>query len=255
MSYQEMSESEAKRIKQAVESGEYFRQARKWYDVIYHRPLGERSFFILVTFFAFITIVLSASVYLSMQPLRRTVPYIIQSFNLAEDIPYVRSLKYAPEENLNVSVARYLVYDYLNRREYYKYDVAKLEQTFSRLRVTTADHEFANYQELVSPQNPASPFNKYGRNIVREVYPGNMTLEMEGEPKTAKVRYTTNLIDGTKQQQEYWEATIRFYFPQLIVDQQTNKVLQWSPEQNSFIEAQEIVFIVESYVTQQLGQY
>ena len=248
-------EVDTERVKNSVETGEYFAAARNWYDVIYHRPLGERSFFILLTFFAFVTILFSVLVYLSMFPLNRITPYIIRSDDLAEDIPFIRNIKAVPEEDLNVSVARFLVQNYVGLREEYRYDVNKLEQDYNRLRVTTADKEFSAYQELVSPQNPASPYNKYGRNMVREVAISGVQLSLNTTPKTAKVYFTTTLVDGINQQQESWEATISYQFPTLVVDQNTNKVLQWSQENNSFTQAEQVIFVVESYETQQLGMY
>lgn len=243
------------KVKEDVQSGEYFSKARNWYDELYHRPLGERSYFILITCFSALTIWLSSQVYFSMFPLNPVIPYIILSENIVDEYPTIRPLRVVPAEDLNVAMARFLVSNYVEVRENYHYDVTQLEWNFNRIRSTSEDQEFNKYQRSVNPQNPASPFNKYGRDMSRNIYISNVALNLESEPRTAQVTFTSHVVNGNEVQTNYWSANITFRFPALTVDQETNKVLQWDEPSQSFRENREIVFKVVDYATQELTQY
>ncbi len=244
-----------KKIKQKLQSGEYFRDARIWYNELYHRPIGERSFFIVITLLSAITIWLSVHVYLSMFPLKPVIPYIILSENIVDEYPVISPLRQAPSEDLNISIARFLIANYVQMRENYQYDVQKMEWSFNRVRSTSTEQEFAKYQHVVNPQNPASPFNKYGRDARREIAISNITLDLESKPSSAQVHFTSKVIRNKQVQINNWVANITFSFPKLKVDQETNIVLQWDEASQSFKPVREIVFKVEKYEIRELTQY
>lgn len=242
-------------IKRMLESGEYFVQARVWYTERYLRPLGERSYFVIMTLLCALTIFLSLVVYSSLFPLTRNVPYtILGNFEtMYEDTPFIRALRAVPAEDINLSIGRFLLSNYVKMREKYRYDVLDIERRFARLRATTGDTEFDKYQLESSPENPSSPTNRYGRNAVRDVAIQRVDLILSPSHRyQTKVYYSTMLSAGTKNQINQWVATISFRFPKVTVDQKTNKVLQWNETTKTFERMQNVDFEVMEYETHEI---
>jgi type IV secretory pathway component VirB8 len=242
-------------VRQMLESGDYFATARNWYDELYHRPLAERSFFVVITLMAAVTIVVALVVYASLFPLTRAVPYtILTEEEYSDDMPYIAALREEPSEDLNVAVSRFLLRNYVVTREKYLYDVVDLERRFNRIRATSAEVEFGKYQAETNPENPSSPYNKYGRDIRREVQLGKVQIDLNAVPAQARVYFTSYLNKaGGQQQANQWLATIAFRFPPLTVDQQTNKVLQWDENNKKFVPMEYVAFEVMDYSTQEIG--
>ncbi len=253
MQHTEIYPVDTAKVKQLIETGEYYSLARSWYDELYHRMLGERSFFIIVTLFAAVTSFFALVVYSSMFPLNPAIPYVIKTEKITDDVPYITPLREKPAEDLSLAVARFLVKNYVITRERYQYDVTDLERRFARIKSTTGDAEFAQYMEEVNPENPASPYNKYGRDRQRSVGIQKVTMQMEQEPKLAKVYFYTTLAKGPEEQTNQWLATISFRFPPLTVDQETNKVMQWDEEKKAFSPMQNVAFEVVEYAVQEVG--
>lgn len=247
-----INEEDAARVKEDLEQGNYFNKARQWYDELYHRPLYERTYFIVVTFFSAMTIWLSSQVYLSMFPLNPVVPYFITSPNIVDEYPVISPLRKQPAEDINIAIARFLVTNYVEVRENFHHDMTRLEWNFNRIRSTTGEEEFSQYQREVNPQNPASPFNKYGREAKRDVSIYDVRLFLESEPRQAKVRFTSDVTRGREVETQNWEANITFRFPPLTVNQETNNVMQMNPTKGDYEEMREIFFQVEKYSVQEL---
>lgn len=241
-------------IRETVESGEYFATARKWYDDLYHRPLAERSYFVVITLMAGLTIFISLMVYASLFPLTRAVPYTILSQDEeSDDVPYITPLRQAIGEDLNVSIARFLLGNYVTAREKYKYDVVEVERQFNRIRATSGENVLNQFLAELDASNPSSPVNKYGRDTERMVRIDKVVMNMEATPPQAQVYFATNLAKGASQQVNQWLATIAFRLPLLKVDQQVNMVLQWNEQTKEFELAENIAFEVVDYKTQEIG--
>ena len=241
-------------IRKSVADGSYFNNTKKWFDDIYHRPIGERSFFILIMFLSATTIFFSTLSYVSMLPLSRTAPYTIYSEDISEELPIISRLRKERSEDINISLARFLISNYVKEREYYKYNVIKLEWQFNRIRSTSSADEFARYQKFVNPENPSSPFTKYGRKGLRDVNVYKINLDLDSSPKLATVYFTTTLLNGKHKQRNNWVSNITFRFPKLIVDQETNEVLQFNTETKQSKIAKEIDFRVNNYSAQEIIQ-
>lgn len=239
-------------IRQSVADGSYFNNTKQWFDEVYHRPIGERSFYIMIMFLSAVTIFFSTITYFSMQPLKRTIPYTIYSKDIAEELPNIKPLRKVPAEDLNLAIARFLITNYVTERENYRYDVVKLEWQFNRVRSTSGEAEFKRYQQTINPENPSSPFTKYGRNGTREVAIYKLSMDLAANPQKATVYYTTTVRHNKKIQTNNWVANITFRFPKLTVDQDTNEVMQWDLKKNTFEVAEQIDFRVGQYMVQEL---
>jgi type IV secretion system protein VirB8 len=247
------SSVDTSRVRQLVESGEYFSQARIWYHELYHRPLGERSFFVVMTLFSAITIFLSTVVYTSMFPLAPTVPYIISTERSVEDMPFITPLRLVPGEDLNNVLVRFLLQNYIAARERYKYDVVDIERRSVRVQSATAAAELQKYLEENNPQNPSSPYNRYGRGAERQITIQSVSSNLEVEPRQARVYFSATVIQGQEVKTSQWLATIAFHFPLVTVDPKTSNVLQWNEKMQTFEPMQNIVFEVTAYATQEVS--
>jgi type IV secretory pathway component VirB8 len=243
---------DTEQVHQAVKDGNYFQQSRHWYDELFHRPIAERTFFVVLMALSVITILFSTIAYLSLQPLSRTIPYAIYSQDAGEEIPKIQRLRSKPAEDINLALGRFLLSDYVQQRENYVYDVNKLEWQFNRIRQTSGPAEFARYQTQVNTQNPSSPVMKYGRDGTRDVSFYRYEINLEAQPKTAQLYFTTTVKMNKKVEQKNWVANITFRFPKLTVDQNTVDVLQWNPSQNAYELATQIQFKVERYFVQEI---
>jgi len=242
------------KVTELMEKGVYFHHARMWYHDLYHRPLAERSFFILISAFAALTIFFSLLVYVSMQPLSRTIPYTIYTDDIGSTIPKIMPLKQSRTEVLSLSLARYLVSDYVKMREAYQYDVTKLEWQFNRVREVSDYGEFRRYRAQVSSENPASPLSQYGRDAMRDVNIYSESFNLEGEQKTATVYFVTQVKRGQQVQQNNWLANITFRMPEYVVDSETNDVVFWNQIEKEYQLTEQIDFKVLSYEVQEITQ-
>ena len=241
-------------IRDSVANDGYFNHTKQWFDELYHRPIGERSFFMLLTFLSVLTIFFSIITYFSMFPLSRTIPYTIYSNDVYEELPIITPLKKTPGEDLNLSIARFLVSNYIKERESYAYDVVKLEWQFNRILHLSGESEAQRYRRQVNPENPGSPFNKFGRDGTRDVTIYDMRLDPFSYPGRATVYFTTLENDGKTRQQNNWVANMTFRFPKLTVNQETNEVLQWNPDTSELEFARQIRFHMDEYNVQEITQ-
>jgi type IV secretory pathway component VirB8 len=255
MSQKNTKEKDLPDAKVLHRADEYYEEARAWYDDLYHRPLYERSYFIVITFFSAITIWLSSQVYLSMYPLKPVVPYLIESRDIVDEYPVIKPLRKWPGEDINLSLARFLVSNYVEVRENFQHDMTQLEWSFNRIRSSTAAEEFQRYRQQVNPQSSTSPFNKYGINARRKVYINKVQVNLEGEVKTARVTFRSDVVRDQQKESRNWEANIRFRFPPLMVNQQTNEVMQWNAELAQYQEMKQVAFLVEGYTVQELTAF
>lgn len=253
MQHSEIFPTDTAKVRRDLETGEYFANARAWYDTIYHNMLGERSFFIIATLLCAVTIFLSLVVYSSLFPMHRAVPYVMRTDKISDEIITISPMRQNPEEELSFAIARFLVSNYILTREKYQYDVVDLELRFARIKATTSEEELTQYLAEVSPENPSSPHSKYGSDWTRTVGMQSVTLDLESQPAQARVYFYTELKNGPEKQTHQWLATIAFRFPPLTVDQATNKVLQWEEATQTFAPIWNVAFEVVDYATQEVG--
>lgn len=247
-------EINTQQIKQDIASGAYYQNARRWYDDIYHKPIAERSYYIVIMVLSALTIFFSSLVYTSMSPLKRVVPYTIYTQDMSNEFSVLTSLKEEPGEDINLSIVRFLIKNYISVREDYSYDVTKLEWQYNRVQAVSDAEEFARYRVFVNPENLSSPLNRYGRTHLREANIYNLSIDLDDDVKMATAYFTTYLRSEEGLEQNNWVAKITFSFPELTVDPESNEVLQWNAETEIFEPTSVIKFVVNKYVIQEVTQ-
>ncbi len=238
---------DTEKIRQSVASDEYFSKSKQWFDEVYHRPIAERTFFVMLMLLSVLTIFFSTITYFSMQPLSRTIPYTIYSDDIASEIPLIKKLRKTPGEDINLAIGRFLVSNYVKERESYRYDVVRLEWQMNRVQQVSGKAERNRYSQWMNAKNPASPFNKYGQNGIREVSIYDIKLDAFSYPGRATVYFTTDVTNNKTKQRNNWVANMTFRFPQLTVNQESNEVYQRNPDKKKFELAKQINFKVDEY--------
>jgi type IV secretory pathway component VirB8 len=241
----------AGRIYEQVQSGEYYQKARQWYDDKYHNPMIERSFFIIVTVLCALTILISVMVWRSMFPLAPVIPYMVTSSDINKELPIIQRLRTHSDQTIDEAIAEFLLKNYVLSWESYQYDLQKIESRFARIRATSEDTIFAEYQALMNPENRSSPLNYLAREGSRKVYIDGVQipqLAKDGSISNGTVYFSTITNQGGKETQQAWKADITFRFPPLRVDQETNEVWQLDLSDQAFKKAdKELYFRVSDY--------
>ena len=216
---------------------EYFALSRNWYDELYHRPMIERGYFILLSLFAFLTIFFAFLVYESMFPLAPTVPYLVTTDNINEDLPVIRHLRTTEDQTLQESLVKFLVEDYVTQRETYNYTQDSIERRFNRVHSTSEPAIFSAYQQLMNPENRSSPLSYLGRDGTRRprINSTQFNVQPDRAEGTATVHFTTLTTRDGKDNNQSWQADIAFRLPPLKVDQKTNEVLQLDENSGQYV--------------------
>jgi len=201
----------------------YFEEARSWYSKLYHAPMAERSYMIVITVIAIYMIWLSLTTAASLiADFSRPVPFVVRSFNISEEVPLIRPIA-APGENINDALVRYFLSHYVQMRESFSFSNVELRE--NSVQSMSAPNVFQDYSALMAADNPRSP--KYifsrSRNANRTVDILSVHSQRKQEPYTATVLYRVNTNDGKGNIQPVeWSADIKFNYKNLVVHKDGN---------------------------------
>lgn len=208
-------------ITAGVHSGEYFREARSWYSAIYHTPLAERCYFIVVMLLALATTVIASLSVVNLLPLNPSVPFTIMSKNGLGEVPKIIGLA-EPGEAENPALMRYFISNYVMLRE--GYDVEKLQLNVNTVKSQSAPDLYASYRNFMNPANPKSPITRYERHTRRDIKIADTTVRTLKKPMTATVVFDAIERSGSTQRKIRYQADITFRYSDLTVDQETYAV-------------------------------
>ncbi len=218
-------------IAETIESGEYYQDAIEWHYDKYQLLVVERSFCIVITAFAILTVIGSVILMNDFLPLVRTFPIHVTVTNPALD--YVRLTKVAEQnEEPNYALMQDLVEEYLFKREAYKYDFFDANVTF--LRALTAPDLMREYESAISLENPDSPRVKYGQEFERriDITPGSYQLFTQETDRTiragerkAVVQYAATERSVIGDIKSLWQTEIFFVYNNITYDKKEKRFL------------------------------
>src|SRR5436190_934868 len=84
--------TEQMEIAEKIRSGEFFQESREMYDVAIHDPMAERYLYLLITSFSALIFLIAFIAVRGLYPLQVTVPFIVSSNNLVDELPNIHSL-------------------------------------------------------------------------------------------------------------------------------------------------------------------
>lgn len=208
-----------KEVAEKIASGEYFRDARNWYSFMAHDPMAERYFFLLIAGLAILTSLLAFVSMRLLYPLSVSVPFIINTHDIVEDLPRMNPLA-LPAEDPDMAIQRHLATNYVILRE--EYDLALLERNTSGVKAHSAPELFDSYQRTLDPRNPDSFVVLYQRHSTRKVsFVSYKPPEEEGGE--AELVFDAVVESPTDRKKTRWVANIAFRATKIALDEKTGK--------------------------------
>lgn len=219
-------------VAQSVESGEYYRDALRWYGSMYHAPISHRALLIIITGIALLITLLAMIGLFMLTPLMETKPMIVRVSDSLDRVARVAPLMDGPLEDADAAVMQWLIKDFITARE--SYDIDKQQTFFRRVYTLSTPQVYNNYVALY--RSAMSPTIRYERHTKRAVEVRDIAIrdEVEVEPAggsspavvnvKAEVRFVATEHTPTEDRNSIWLADISFRFSKIHVDQLTGAI-------------------------------
>lgn len=193
-------------IKELIESGDYYKDAKSWYRYKYIQPISQRSYILL---FSSVAIVVFLGIVVNIRgllPLDVQIRYLINadaSANKTAQILRANQIKNAP----TASIADILIKNYIIKRENYRYEDLKNQFVFVKNNSTRI--VFRKFYNFMNIDNPNSPVMTYQKSISRTT---KILSTKYPSPNKAIVKFNTTAQDASGNQVEnmVWQATIDY---------------------------------------------
>ncbi len=261
-------------VRASVKDGSYFKDGLNWYFFRYVNPFCERT---ILSCAAIVACVITYCLYVMIEgafPLVEKRPIIIRSVDQSQYFPNLVPLKphvkgpgsdrYDPTiTTVDEAILKYLISVYISDRESYDYSKAEIEDVnvkFNRIKNTSSDTQYREFQLYMSKDNPDSPILNFGRNVVKTTQVDSLTFIKKEEvgfankaknfittkiPTDADVRFTTTTKTTddngvVKVEKQSYIAKINFAFSGAVKDTQKK-------DPNAVQKAETLGFVVKNY--------
>lgn len=204
-------------LTERIESGEYFREARDWYSILYLMPISQRVFFIVVACFACLFMFAAFISVGNLLPIAPRVPFPIYNDKMQELKPRMERFK-AAEEPANPAIKRFYLTTYIQRREGYSASQMLANRAFVLRHSDEVTRD--GYLQVISQGNPQSPVRRYGRSRILDVQVRQVLVQPRtaGQAlETATIDFSTIVVAKESQQKTDWTATITYEYTDLVV--------------------------------------
>lgn len=193
-------------LREYVNNGEYFTEARKWYNQKYLHPLCYRSMALCAAgLFVMLAIVITMNMQ-SLFPLVRVLQYSITTGGSGDETALITKAEQIPN-NPALSISEILLKDYVIKRE--EYDYNSLASQMEYVKNTSTRVVYKKFYNYLSIDNPDSPVLRYQKDAKRVITVGSVRFI---DDSTAEVHFSSQAKDGANQLFEdmAWVATIDF---------------------------------------------
>lgn len=195
-----------KSLKEYIETGEYFTDAKYWYKHKYIHPFSQRSFIFILSAIicvSFLGLVININ---SLFPSVIQVKYSINETSSAHKTAQIiraNQIKNDPQD----SVTDILIKNYVLSREEYSY--ADLKKQFIFVKNNSTRIVFRRFYNFVNLDNPSSPVLKYQKDKKRSI-----KIRSTSYPAQTKAIVKFNSIvqnaAGEISEDIVWQATIDY---------------------------------------------
>lgn len=206
------------RIYSQVKSGEYFRESRKSYNILYIDTLADRYLYMLFAGLNTLCFFLSVIALTMLFPLNETVPFTYYAENIDEEVPILKPLKSSAEEPTNIAIKRFMAGQYVELRE--TYDIDRLERLALAVQNLTSEQEFAQWEQYMDPSSAESPVARYQRLAKRAINVRGVKLLPDNK---AEVLFEAQVITENEVNTTNHLAFIDFDFKDVTIDQNTGE--------------------------------
>lgn len=207
---------EYRKIAEKVRTGEYYREARNMYDFSVHDPMSERYLYVAITSLALMIFSVAFFAADGLYPLQTPVPFIVNTNNITEDLPRIRSMLSYKGENAGEALLRFMVQNYVVMRE--EYDIDTLDRDLNGIKSQSMESVFREVQDYIDPRNPESPITLYQRHSKRRI---NIVSFKHSSDKESAVEVIYEAIVESRgdTKKSMWQANISFQYTGLALDQ------------------------------------
>ncbi len=201
-------------LKQLIESGEYFEEAKRWYKTSYIHPFSQRSFLLIISVISLVVFFsILVNIY-NLFPMKREVQYIINSADLTDKSVKIYKATY-DERDAQLSITNILVNKYIIARE--KYNYQDLKKQFTYVKNNSTRVIFQRFLSFMNIDNPESLILKYQKNINRDV-----TIVTSSYPDQNNAIVTIHTVAkdtaGKKYEDKLWQIKVQFDIDQVDLD-------------------------------------
>ena len=205
-------------IADKVRTGEYFREARKMYDLAIHDPMAERYMYVFLTFIALLILVIAIAAAESLYPLQSEVPLIFNTNDVIEDLPRIQKLQMGKNDPASEAVLRFMVKHYVDIRE--EYDIATFDRDVNGVKSQSTEEVFREFQAMINPRNPEGPISLYQRHSKRNI----TIINTKRMPDSMEVIFDAYVESKTEVKKSRWRANIAFKYTGIELDEKGEKV-------------------------------
>jgi type IV secretory pathway component VirB8 len=220
-------------ISEKVRTGEYFREARKMYDLSIHDPMAERYMYVFITVLAIVILLVALGAAQGLYPLKSEVPLIFDTVDPVEDIPRIQGLLYSKDDDPGEAMLRFIVKHYVEVRE--GYDIATFDRNVNSVKSQSSEEVFREYQSQIDPRNPDSPIAQYQRHSKRKI----SIVSSRRLSESMEVLFEAVVESRVDIKKSYWRANIAFKYSGVELDEKTGKV-------------KPVIFVVTKYHSKRL---
>lgn len=199
-------------IQEYIKSGEYFIDARKWYNLKYLYPVTQRTILFIFCCILLIPLFTTALNINSLLPLVKQIRYSISSNNSGfvggANVIHANQIKNDPL----ASIATLMITDYITKRE--EYDYNKLKQQFSFVQNNSTRVVFRKFYNFMNIDNQLSPIMLYQKTFKRFINILSTTYNKD-EEVVVKFESLAKNINEEIIENMVWQATIGFDIDQI----------------------------------------
>jgi len=217
-----MNDQDTQLITNEVESGTYFSLARSWYSELFHTPIAQRSYYIVIILLSLVNVYFAITSFLGVFPIDVPVPFITFSNDLVEDIPRIGPISNDLTEDKNVSVMKYFIKSYVIGRE--SYDLSRFELRYRNIWSQSTKDVFEQYKKQIDASNPYSFYRLYtnqSRRLVEIVSLKYQHTKGKGLSHAQLVIEcpVISLSTGKEESTSTWRVELTYNYTDFWVDQ------------------------------------
>lgn len=181
----------------------------EWYQDLYRSVLISRNRWLLIAAIALSVVLAQTIALISLIPLKKVEPYVIQIDNKSGITNVLKPLKDEKEKSLteNEAVTKSFIVKYMVARE--TYDPQDLNNHYDLVRLMSSSEEGKKFDDWVSNLNPNSPVERYKNTTTRTVKINSVSFLNN---KTAQVRLMTTENQKNEHREDYWVAILTFRY-------------------------------------------
>jgi type IV secretory pathway component VirB8 len=200
-------------VDEVIESGEYFEQAQEWYASKYLAPYMQRTYQLMISATISIFMVIIAHLAFRDDSIARLYPFPLFIEDSANEVMRIKYIG-RPNSSVDDAITKYLVQQYVMRRESYapkQLDEESVTMDLRYVRNSSSWQVFNDYKQYISTENFNSPFVRYKFHTTRIINIKSVLLiPTLGQYQKARIKYEAVEQEVEASRNKNWVAEIEF---------------------------------------------